>query len=296
MNPGRTTDHQDQRTKEALIGRIAVLTELVDRHASDRKGLGLPPIAVPKLAEVRAAILAEGAVAELKRLQAELRIAEEDLEERDRRIEQLEAEAARALVSGAGVGETGGSPPRRREAPPMAEDDEGHEFMPAEDDPALRDQQTLFQEAAPGAESEPFTPAPEATELNEAPTEPQKVVTTEILQAEAQAAKMNATPRVGRLPAATKPAPAPRAKRASKETTTIEAKAAEPESIDTILVRLLRARGDCVSTSFLIRSIGDLGRKVKARDVDGALERLEAAKQISRGKQLCGIARWRAAP
>lgn len=97
----------EAKERGQFIGRIAVLTEYLERHQKAWKGLGYDPLPTPQLDEVRCAILAEGAVAELKRLTAELRILEEDLAIAERERDEARAELERARVSAAGVGVSG---------------------------------------------------------------------------------------------------------------------------------------------------------------------------------------------
>lgn len=110
----KTTDddvaHSDETLRQqrpAYIARIAVLSTYCDRLAKQLSDAGIAPVREPKVDEVRPAILAEGVVAEMNRLRAELRICEEDLAAADQMVDDLRHQLDLVKVSQAGIGESG---------------------------------------------------------------------------------------------------------------------------------------------------------------------------------------------
>lgn len=231
----RVAQQSDDAKVQALIQRIAVVSQYAVLLEEQLRGAGITPVREPRADAAKTQALADGIVAQLQTAQAELRIAHEAMEAQARRIEALEAELVRQRVSDASVGHSG-SAARRREAPPTPEIEDDHDLHPTDHEPE---------------EGEPEDPPPA-------------------------------------------PAPAEPKRRPGRAKALVEPKAADPEAIDAIAHRLLVARGSSASTSFLTRSICDLGRAVTAAEVDAALTRLGAAKRVVQASALCGIAMWRA--
>jgi hypothetical protein len=263
----RTADEQGER--EAFIRRIAVLTA---HNGACEKALRAASIDVPTtpgLDQVRPTILAEGVVAELKRLQAELRLADQDQEELERERDTLRAELDRARVSGVGGGNAKAAPAdgpslvaaKRLERDLAVLKQEIHEHLAAK--ASLKDELAAAKRGRDQA------------------TDDLRKEQTERLRLEREVRRF-----VDEAKAAAKASPAPEIMEPAHKTS---AKAAPAGDADVLLV-LLRARGTAASASFLRDVLG-----WDAKRVDQALEQLVDAKRAATTK-LGKLTQFKATP